>query len=94
MKKGNLPTQEYELINVCMQTIIVTVNRHGDKTALQIDGNVIAPISKDSFNKVRYCVSFGSFGFCNNIRYPAAVEFISWCIENHFAGFGLNVIFE
>ena len=21
MKKGNLPTQEYELINVCMQTI-------------------------------------------------------------------------
>lgn len=21
MKKGNLPTQEYELINVCMQTV-------------------------------------------------------------------------
>ena len=27
-------------------------------------------------------------------RYPDAVEFISGCIENHFAGFGLNVVFE
>ena len=26
-----------------MQTIIVTVNRQGDKTALQIDGKVIQP---------------------------------------------------
>lgn len=77
-----------------MQTIIVTVNQQGDKTALQIDGKVIANISKDSFNKGRYSASFGPFGCCNNRRYLDAVEFISGCIENHFANFGLNVKFE
>lgn len=34
-----------------MQTVIVTVNQQGDKTALQIDDKIIATISKDSFNK-------------------------------------------
>ena len=47
---------------------IVTVNRHGDKTALQTDGKVMATISKDSFNKGRHCGSFGAFGYCNNKR--------------------------
>lgn len=77
-----------------MQTIIVTVNQQGEKTALQIDDKVIATIAKDSFNKGRYCGFFGAFGCCNNSCYPDAVEFISGCIENHFAGFGLNVVFE
>lgn len=77
-----------------MQTIIVTVNQQGEKTALQIDDKVIATITKDGFNKGRYCGYFGAFVCCNNSRYPDAVEFISGCIENHFAGFGLNVVFE
>ena len=51
-----------------MQTIIVTVNQQGDKTALQIDDKVIATISKDSFNKGRYWGSFGAFGYFNNKR--------------------------
>jgi len=51
-----------------MQTIIVTVNQQGEKTALQIDDKVIATIAKDSFNKGRYCGSFGAFGCCNNKR--------------------------
>lgn len=29
-----------------MQTIIVTVNQQGEKTALQIDGKVIATVAK------------------------------------------------
>lgn len=77
-----------------MQTIIVTVNQRGEKTALQIDGKVIATITKDSFNKGRYCGSFGAFGCCNNSRYPDAVEFTTGCIERHFANFGLNVEFK
>lgn len=77
-----------------MQIIIVTVNNQGEKTALQIDSKVIATISKDSFNKGRYCASFGPFGCCNNSRYPEALEYITDCIERHFAKFGLNVTFE
>ena len=77
-----------------MQTIIVTVNQQGEKTVLQIENKVIATILKDRFNKGRYCASFSSFGCCNNSRYPDAVEFISGCIEKHFANFGLNVRFE
>lgn len=77
-----------------MQTIIVTVNQQGDKTALQIDDKVIATISKDSFNEGRYSASFGAFGYCNNSHYPDAVEFITDCIERHFANFGLNVKFK
>lgn len=77
-----------------MQTIIVTVNQHGEKTALQIDGKVIATISKDSFNKGRFCASFGAFGCCNNNSYPNALEFITNCIERYFANFGLNVEFK
>ena len=76
-----------------MQTIIVTVKQQGENAALQIDDKVIATVSKD-FNKGRYCGSFGVFGCCNNSRYPDAVEFISGCIENHFAKFGLNVEFK
>lgn len=34
-----------------MQTIIVTVNQQGEKTALQIDDKVIATITKDSSTK-------------------------------------------
>ena len=34
-----------------MQTIIVTVNQQGEKKALQIDGKVIATITKDRFNE-------------------------------------------
>lgn len=77
-----------------MQTIIVTVNQQGEKTALQIDGKVIATITKDSFNKGRFCGSFGVFGCCNNNTYPNALEFITNCIERHFANFGLNVEFK
>jgi hypothetical protein len=77
-----------------MQTIIVTVNQQGDKTALQIDDKVIATISKDSFNKGLYCGSFGAFGCCNNNSYPNALEFITNCIGRHFANFGLNVEFK
>ena len=77
-----------------MQTIMVTVNRQGEKTALQIDGKVIATIARDSSNKGRYCGSSGASGCCNNSRYPDAVESISGCIGNHFAGFGSNVVFE
>lgn len=77
-----------------MQTIIVTVKQQGENAALQIDNKVIATISKDRFNEGRFCASFGVFGCCNNRRYPDAVEFISGCIENHFANFGLNVKFE
>lgn len=74
-----------------MQTIIVTVNRQGEETALQIDEKVIATITKDFFNKGRYSASFGVFGGCNNSRYPDALEFITDCIERHFESFGLNV---
>lgn len=77
-----------------MQTIIVTVNQHGENTAMQIGGKVIATIHKDFRNVGRYAASFGSFGCCNNERYPDAVEFIAGCIENHFAQFGLNVEFK
>lgn len=77
-----------------MQTIIVTVNQHGEKTALQIGSKVIATISMDSFNKWRYCASFGVFGSCNKSHYQDAVDFITDCIERHFSGFGLNVVFE
>lgn len=77
-----------------MQTIIVTVNQQGENTALQIGNKVIATISKDSFNKGRFCASFGASGHCDNSRYPDAVEFIAGCIENHFANLGLNVEFE
>lgn len=77
-----------------MQTINVTVNQQGEKTALQIDDKVIATITKDSFNKGRFCGSFGVFGCCNNSRYPDAVEFITDCIERHFGNFGLNVDFK
>lgn len=77
-----------------MQTIIVTVNNQGEKTALQIDGRVIATIAKDSFNKGRFCGSFGVFGRCNNSSYPSTLEFITDCIERHFANFGLNVEFK
>ena len=77
-----------------MQTIIVTVNQQGEKTALQIGSKVVATITKDFFNKGRYSASFGIFGCCNNKRYPDAVEFITGCIENHFANFGLNVEFK
>lgn len=34
-----------------MQTIIVTINQQGEKTALQIDDKVIATITKDSSTK-------------------------------------------
>lgn len=51
-------------------------------------------ITKDSFNKGRYCGSFGVFGCCNNSRYPDTVEFVTDCIERHFANFGLNVEFK
>lgn len=77
-----------------MQTIIVTINQQGEKTALQIDSKVIATIKKDSTNKGRYSASFGPFGCCNNSRYPDAVEYITDCIERHFACFGLNVVFK
>lgn len=77
-----------------MQTIIVTINQQGEKATLQIDGKVIATITKDSFNKGRFCGSFGPFGCCNNSRYPDAVEFVTDCIERHFANFGLNVEFK
>lgn len=77
-----------------MQTIIVTVNQQGEKTALQIGSKVIATITKDSFNKGCYSASFGAFGCCNNSRYPDALQFITDCIENHFAELGLNVVFE
>ena len=77
-----------------MQTIIVTINQQGEKTALQIDEKVIATITKDSFNKGRFCGSFGAFGCCNNSRYPDAVEFVTDCIERHFSNFGLNVEFK
>lgn len=77
-----------------MQTIIVTVNQRENRTAFQIDGKIIATISKDLFNKGRYCGSFGVFGSCNNVSYPAAVEFVSKRIENHFAGFGLGAQFN
>lgn len=77
-----------------MQTIIVTVNQQGEKTALQIDSKVIATISKDFYNKGRYAASFGAFGCCNNSRYPDSVEFITDCIERHFANLGLNVEFK
>lgn len=77
-----------------MQTIIVTVKNQGEKTALQIDDKVIATISKDFYNKGRYSASFGIFGNCNNKSYPDTLEFITDCIERHFAKFGLNVTFE
>ena len=77
-----------------MQTIIVTVNRQGEKTALQINDKVIATITKDVFNPGRYSASFGAFGGCNNCRYPDALEFITDCIERHFENFGLDVEFK
>lgn len=77
-----------------MQTIIVTINQQGEKTALQIGNKVIATITKDSFNEGRYSASFGAFGGCNNCRYPDALEFITDCIERHFENFGLNVEFK
>lgn len=77
-----------------MQTIIVTVNRQGERTALQIEDKVIATITKDGLNEGRYSASFGVFGGCSNVGYPEAVEFITDCIERHFENFGLNVKFE
>lgn len=77
-----------------MQTVIVTVNQQGEKTALQIDGKVIATIGKDRYNKGCYSGSFGPFGCCNGSSYPEALEFISDCVERHFASFGLNVEFK
>lgn len=77
-----------------MQTIIVTVNRQGEETALQIDEKVIATITKDFFNKGRYSAYFGVFGRCNNSRYSDALEFITDCIERHFESFGVNIEFK
>lgn len=85
---GNIVTVSFEQ----MKDIRKELNRF--VKPVQIDDKVIATIAKDSFNKGRYCGSFGAFGCCNNSRYPDTVEFISGCIENHFAGFGLNVVFE
>ena len=58
-----------------MQTIIVTINQQGEKTTLQIDDNVISTISKDFYNKGRFCASFGIFANCNNKRFIDALEF-------------------
>lgn len=45
-----------------MQTIIVTVNQQGEKTALQIDGKVIATITKDP-------LFYGNPIFCKGVAF-------------------------
>lgn len=77
-----------------MQTIKVNVKREKENVLFLINGKQIANIGKDFFNKGRYSGGFGGFGSCNNLRFPEALEFISDCIEKHFAKFNLSVNFE
>ncbi len=81
-----------------MQTIIVKINQvAGNGCAMLVNNKVIASIYKDAINKGRYVGLFAhgtSFGqIKDGMRYPDAVEFVTDCIEKHFAKFGLDVEF-
>lgn len=77
-----------------MQTIKVNTNKTEYGVAFSIqDGNFLAAVGNDFYNKGRYAGKFGSYGSCNNCTFADAVEFISDAIVNHFAAFGLNVEF-
>lgn len=82
-----------------MQTIIVTIKQvAGNGCAMLVNKKVIASIYKDAINTGRYVGLFAhgtSFGqIKEGIIYPDAVEFVTDCIERHFANFGLNVEFK
>lgn len=51
----------------------------------------IGIISSDSYHAGKYIGKFGVFESCNNSTFAEAVEFVSDCIERHFAEFGINV---
>lgn len=53
----------------------------------------IAIISSDSYHAGKYIGKFGVFESCNNSTFAEAVEFVSDCIERHFAEYGINVEF-
>ena len=57
------------------------------------NGDRLATIGADFFNKGRYAGQFSPFASCSNKILPEAVEFISGAICSHFAQFGLNVEF-
>lgn len=77
-----------------MQTIKVNTSKteYGVVFAVQ-DGNRLADIGTDFYNKGRYAGRFGPFASCNNKTLPEAVEFISDVIRSFFAKYGLNVEF-
>lgn len=82
-----------------MQAINVTINQvAGNGCAMLVNNKVIASIYNDHINTGRYVGLFAhgtSFGqIKEGMRYPDAVEFITGCIERHFANFGLNVEFK
>lgn len=56
------------------------------------NGKKMAVIMADSFNG-GFCAYCGTFGSCSGKTYPEAVEFVSDCIERHFAEYGINVDF-
>lgn len=82
-----------------MQTIIVTINQvAGNGCAMLVNNKVIASIYKDAINTGCYVGLFAhgtSFGqIKEGMRYTDAVEFVTDCIEGHFANFGFNVEFK
>lgn len=82
-----------------MQTIIVTVNQvAGNGCAMLVNNKVIASIYKDAINTGRYVGIFAhgtsSGQIKDGMRYPDSLEFVTDCIERHFANFGLNVEFK
>lgn len=60
-------------------------------TELYIGETNIATIQKDWKNVGRWAGHFSVFGVCNNKTFPEAVEFITDCIDRHFAQFGIEV---
>lgn len=77
-----------------MQTIKVNTNKTEYGVAFSIqDGNFLAAVGTDFYNKGRYTGQFGPYGSCNNCTFAEAIEKVSNYIENHFAAFGLNVEF-
>lgn len=77
-----------------MQTIKVNTNKTEYGVAFSIqDGNFLAAVGTDFYNKGRYAGQFSHFASCNNKGFADAVEFITDAITVHFAAFGLAVEF-
>lgn len=75
---------------------VKTENRTDGKTVTEFYINGVKHIASviNDFNNIgKYSGYCGTLGACNNVTYPEAIEFVSDCIERHFAEFGINIEF-